>query len=118
MRLLIAAAGLALSLGSASAATPAQIDLSSVRCEMPEITAAIRKSVRNMRLEDGTPMLNYVGNNSGLKATTISAARDKLVCRVTINMMGRGGQSIDFRGRYTLRVGPGNKPLIEFLPGY
>ncbi len=119
MRLLVAAIALALSLGVAHAAapTPTHVDFSAVRCEMPQITDAIRKGVRNMRSEDGRPLLSYMGDNSALKATTISATHDKLVCRTTINMEVNGRQ-ISLRGRYTARVLPSGKVRIEFLPGY
>jgi hypothetical protein len=117
MRLLLAAAALALSVGASCAAAPPPIDFSRARCEMPEITAAIRKSVGNMRLEDGSSLLSYLGNNSGLQATTISATRNKLVCRVTVNLMVRGAP-LAIRGRFTVRVVPGNTVKSEFLADY
>lgn len=117
MRIPLAVIALVVSAATAYAAAPAHIDLSGARCEIPQVTDAIRKSVRNMKLEDGTSLLNYMGNNSALKATTISAARDKLVCRVTINLRVNG-QFLDVRGLYTIRLLPGDKLKSEFIPGY
>jgi hypothetical protein len=117
MRLLVALAFVALSSISAEAASTAKLDLTGARCEMPEITAVIRKAVRNMRLEDGTSLLNYMGNNSDLKATTISSSRDQLVCRVKVNFRIRGTQ-VDINGRYVFRAVAGGKITQEFDADY
>ncbi len=117
MRLLFALALLALSSIAAQAATPTKIDFTGVRCEMPEIIAVIRKAVRNMRLDDGRPLLNYMGNNSDLKATTISSSRDQLVCRVKVNFR-INGTPLDINGRYVFRSVPGGKIIQEFDAGY
>jgi hypothetical protein len=100
-----------------AAASTAPIDFSRIRCETPEVTDLIRKAVGNMKFEDGTPILSYLGNNSKLTAKTIEATRQHLVCRVTVNFLIRGTPT-SIRGRYTMRNAPGGMVSQEFLPGY
>ena len=103
--------------GAASPAKPAPIDFSRVRCEDPQNTKLIRESLRQMTFADGTPASTVMGNNSKLTATTISASRDKLVCRITVNYQ-YNGSSRDVRGRYTVRNLADGRIKEEFVPLY
>ena len=110
MRLFLAVAVIALSSIAASAE-----DWSSIRCEEPEVIEFIKKQMAGGRFEDGTPIANYLGDNSRLTATTISAQRDRFACRISI-VFTYSGSTERIRGQFILREFANGKITTQFIP--
>jgi hypothetical protein len=102
---------------SAYAAKPvAAPDFSRARCENPKVIEFIKSTLLNMK-SDGHPISPYLGNNANLKASTVGATRDRLVCSISVNVnFPNGIQSL--RGRFTIRAFPGGPMMAEFAPNY
>jgi len=111
----MAALGLLLTLCSFAHAA-AHVDLSHARCEDPRVIKLIKDSLQTMTFGNGRPLSPYLGNNSQLSATTIEAAAQKLICRVSVNFDLHGQQAV--RGRFIVRAFPGGKMTAEFEGGY
>lgn len=90
-------------------------DWSTVRCEDPVVIEFIKKQLAGGRFEDGTPMSNYLGDNSKLTATTVSAQKDRFICKISI-AFSYAGNSQRIRGQFILREFPGGKVTTQFVP--
>lgn len=110
MRLFLAAIAVALSCAAASAE-----DWSKIRCEDPVVADFIKKQLANGRFEDGTPVRNYLGDNSRLTATTVSAQRDRFICKINI-VVTYAGNTERIRGQFVLREFPNGKVTTQLIP--
>jgi hypothetical protein len=88
---------------------------SSVRCEDSRVVDAIKKTIATMKFEDGTPVGNYLGNNSKMTAKTVSAQRDRFICSVSVNV-AYAGNTQSIRGKFIFREFSGKKISAQFVP--
>jgi len=95
--ILCAALGVSALTSTAFAGTPppapkGPVNLSHARCENPKVIARIKEELPNFQLGGGRAfMSNYLGDNSNLTATTISATQNELVCRIMVTFHLNGG---------------------------
>ncbi|MDB5540414.1 MAG: hypothetical protein JWQ89_2141 [Devosia sp.] len=68
-----------------------------------------------MKSENGMVLSNYLGNNSKLTATTISAQSDRLVCKINLSLT-YAGSTQKIRGRFIYREFAGGKTTVQFIP--
>lgn len=108
--LLIGMAIAMLSCGAASAA-----GVAGVRCEDPRVIELIRTSIKDMRTENGQSIARFLGDNSKLTATTISADRNSFICNIHLSV-SFGGGSEKLRGRFVYREFSGNRASVKFIP--
>lgn len=100
-----------------AATTPAKHDLSNVRCEDPKVIAFIMQSIPGMKTASGRSILQVLGDNPSIAATTIYARPNGFACHISLNMQfGHGGQAVV--GKFTYREFVNGRPTVEFLPGY
>lgn len=90
-------------------------DWSRVRCEDPKVVEFIKHQLAGGRFEDGTPVSRYLGDNSKLSATTVSAQKDRFVCKITI-AVSYAGNTQRIRARFVLREFPNGKISTQLLP--
>ena len=118
LRLPVALFLLALISEPAMAASASSVpDLSKLKCEDPLVVAFIKESIKGMKFTDGAPVSPYLGNNSRMHATTVSAERTKLVCNVGVSFNFGGGER-SLRGKFIIRILPSGKASIVFDPLY
>jgi len=110
MRLFLAAVVATLWCGTAIAE-----NWSGIRCEDPRVIEFIKKQLAGGRFEDGTPIGNYLGDNSKLTATTVSAQKDRFICKITI-IFSYAGNTERIRGNFTFREFPNGKATAQFVP--
>lgn len=102
---------------AAAATTTTRHDLSNVRCDDPKVIAFIMQSLPGMKSDSGRSILQVLGNNPSIQATTIYARPDGFACRISLNMQfGHGTQTVV--GKFTYREFVNGKPTVSFLPGY
>jgi hypothetical protein len=95
--------------------TAAASDLSRVRCEDQPMTDLIKGELPKMKAEDGTSFAKYLGNNANLTATTVSAAADRVVCRINVNV-AFGGDTRKIRGQFIYREFANGTASVTFIP--
>jgi hypothetical protein len=111
------AAALALFFALSSVAqAAAPVDLSRARCEDPRVIKLIKDTLLKMTYGGGKPLSPYLGDNSHLTATTISATRQQLICHVGVNFDLRSQQLV--RGRFTIHAFASGKMTGNFEAGY
>jgi len=109
-KLLIGIAIAMLWCGTASAA-----GVSKAPCEDPQIVDYIKTNLRNMKSETGESFTRYLGDNSKLTATTISADSNGFVCKVNLSVVF-GGSTQKIRGRFVYREFSGKRASVTFIP--
>lgn len=109
-KLLIGIVIAALCCGTASAAS-----VSRVRCEDPQVIDYIKTNLTGMKSEDGEPLAKYLGDNSKLTATTVSAQGNGFVCKINLSI-AFGGNTQKIRGRFVYREFSGKRASVTFVP--
>jgi hypothetical protein len=109
-KLLIGIAIAALWCGTASAAS-----VSRAPCEDPRVIDYIKTNLKSMKSENGESFARYLGDNSKLTATTISADGNGFVCKVNLSVVF-GGSTEKVRGRFVYREFSGNRASVTFIP--
>ena len=111
----IALATLILAGATAGQALGAQ-DLSRARCEAPQARPTIIKLMSGLRFEDGHSFASEgFSADSIVSISTLSASKDKLVCKLVISL-GFRGMSIPVRGKFTFRQFPNGKLTADWSP--
>ena len=95
--------------GTAGAAGP------SAPCEEPQIVDYIKTNLKNMKSETGESFTKYLGDNSKLTASTISADSNGFVCKVNLSVVF-GGSTQKLRGRFVYREFSGKRASVTFIP--
>lgn len=88
---------------------------SKIRCEDPEVIDFIKLQLKTMKFEGGQPIAPYLGNNSTLKATTVSAQKDRFVCNVHVAFTYVGNTQ-KIRGKFVFREFSGDRASVSFIP--
>ncbi|WP_055047964.1 hypothetical protein [Devosia sp. A16] len=84
-------------------------------CETPEIIDYIKTSLKNMKSENGESFARYLGDNSRLAASTMSADARGFVCKVNVSVVF-GGNTQKIRGRFVYREFSGKRASVTFIP--
>ena len=105
--------GIAIAVLCSSAASAAST--SGVRCEDPQVIDYIKTNLKGMKSEDGQQLSRYLGDNSKLRSTTISAHRDGFVCKISLSLTF-GGNTQTIRGRFVYRQFSGDRASATFIP--
>ena len=91
-------------------------DLSRARCEAPDAKPTIIKLMSGMRFDDGRTFASEgFSADSVVSISTLSASKDKLVCKLVVSL-GFRGMSIPIRGKFTFREFPNGKLLANWSP--
>jgi hypothetical protein len=91
-------------------------DFSRVRCEDPQAKPIIIKLMAGLRFEDGRSFASEgLSADSILSISTLSASRDKLVCKLVVSL-GFRGMSLPIRGKLTFRQFPNGKLAADWSP--
>ena len=90
-------------------------DLSRIRCEDPEVIEFVKQQLKVMKFEDGRPIAPYLGNNSKLTGTTVSAQRDRFICNISVAFT-YAGNSQKIRGKFVFREFSGKRASVTFIP--
>lgn len=110
------ALALLISVGATAGQALGAQDLSRVRCEAPEAKPAIIKLLSGLRFDDGHSFASEgLSADSIVSISTLSAGRDKLVCKLVVSL-GFRGMSIPIRGKFTIRQFPNGKSTAEWSP--
>ena len=110
LKMLMALAIAALLCGTANAA-----NWSNVHCDDARVIEFIKKTLMDMKSEEGDRLSKYLGNNSKMTATTVSAKANEFVCKVYLNLT-YAGTSQKIRGRFVYHEFSGNRASVKFLP--
>ena len=89
-------------------------DFSRVRCETPEMKKFILKVLPTLPF-NGSTFASYIQTNSISGLSTLSAERNKVVCKLTVEVT-YSGTSARLPGRFTLRQFPNGKLSAEWSP--
>lgn len=89
--------------------------VSGFRCDDPKVIDYIKTNLRGMKSEDGEPLAKYLGDNSKLTATTISAKGNGFVCQINLSL-AYGGSTKKIRGRFVYREFSGKRASVTFVP--
>jgi hypothetical protein len=91
-------------------------DMSRLRCEDPDMKAAIVGMLSRLEFDNGRSFASEgFSANSITKISTQSASKDKLVCKLTVMVVVRG-TSQPVRGRFTIRQFANGKLSAEWSP--
>lgn len=101
--------GIAIAVLCSSAANAAGV------CEDPKVIDYIKTNLKNMKSEDGDPLAKYLGDNSKLTATTVSAQGKGFVCKIHLSV-AVGGNTQKIRGRFVYREFSGGRASVTFVP--
>jgi hypothetical protein len=92
------------------------VDLSKIRCEDPEMKAAIVDMLSRLEFDNGRSFASEgLSANSISSISTQSATHDKLVCKLTVSLRYQGA-SQPIRGRFTIRQFSNGKLRAEWSP--
>jgi hypothetical protein len=108
--LLIVALFVALPFGAVSAA-----NLAGIRCEDAPVVDFIKTTLKDMKVEGGESLANYLGDNSKLTATTVSSASDRLICKINLSV-AFAGRTEKIRGQFIYREFASGKATAKFVP--
>lgn len=96
--------------GTASAA-----GVAGVRCEDPRVIDFIKTNLKGMKSEDGEHLSKYLGDNSKLTATTVSAQSNGFICKINLSV-AFAGSTQKIRGQFVYREFSGKRASVKFIP--
>lgn len=92
------------------------LDLSKARCETDDVRQVINKMLPTMRFENGRSFASEgFSANSVVSLSTISAEKNRLVCKIVLNL-GVRGNSQNIRGKFTFRQFGSGRLTAEWSP--
>ena len=118
-RLVLAVAAFALLSSAPYAASPPPLtfDFSRTKCEDPKVIDFIKATLSHMTSADGRHSLSEIlGNNSNLKARTLSAQKKRLDCRISVATTLNGRSSLT--GKFSILQKPNGTWVTQFDPLY
>ena len=119
----VVALGLVMATPAISAPTPTPppkgpVDLSRSQCENPKVIAHIKETLPKMQVAGGRAFLStFLGDNANLTATTLSASKNELICRISVNFLIRGAQQT-MVGKWMVLALPDGRVSEKWDGGY